>query len=369
MSTLSQNTVNVKNKVNGFILAGMENALQGCNIAGPASPPSGVSPLALFISSNIGSDEMVKSGSLIDTSRGGLSEKPNQQNLGSACLEDKTLSFHGSDSVPTGLDGLDSTNYDKVAMTAICKDFDKYIKDLEGSEKLFAHIKNEGQGLEALVVIDRVSGSRYFPEGRAKIRRKIQKRIKRKKEKGIYLVFTVDSKLYSLIEAWDHIWEFFKLWHDAINVYRKRNMNAKGSLSYVAVLEQHKSGYPHLNVFFPGLRVLVKQKDFHKITEWWQMGGPNGVEVERERKPQSVCSYVLKYVSKMEGWSKECFAILWHYRIRLWNMSHSFYNEKEASGWILVDIYKSTSLKYLAGFFGITIDILPDVRFILINSS
>jgi hypothetical protein len=139
------------------------------------------------------------------------------------------------------------------------------------------------------------------------------------------------------------------------------------SLYCVSVLEQHESGYPHLNVFFPGLRILVKQNDFHKIAEWWKMGGPNGVEVERERKPESVCNYVLKYISKMEGWTDECFAILWHYKIRLYNISHSFYNEKETSGWVLVGIYKSLSLEYLASHFGgITID--QGTRFVLINS-
>ena len=218
-------------------------------------------------------------------------------------------------------------------------------------------------------MIDRVSGSRYFPEGRAKIKRKIQKRIKKQKECGIYLVFTVDTKKYDLIRAWDCIWENFKLWRDAINVYRKRYMSAKGSLKYVAVLEQHESGYPHLNVFFPGLRILVKQKDFYKITEWWKMGGSNGVEIERERKPQSVSNYVLKYISKMEGWSKECFAILWHYRIRLWNMSHCFYDEVKDSAWVLIDIYKSISLEHLAGYFGVNVGSLGDERFILINSS
>jgi hypothetical protein len=356
MSIIPNNNINVNVKANAFSLVGKDRATQGCDLSVLTSPPTGERALAFILPSN--------------TSGGGvISAKPNVSNFDGDRHLDDSLDGQGSNSVPTGLDGLDSTNYDNVDITGLCKDFDNYIKDLEGSQKLFAHIKNEGQGLEALIVIDRVSGSRYFPEGRAKIRRKIQKRMKKKKEKGIYLVFTVDTKRYSMIEAWDNIWENFKLWRDAINIYRKRHMNAKENLRYVAVLEQHKSGYPHLNVFFPGLRILVKQADFDKITEWWKMGGPNGVEVERERKPQSVCSYVLKYVSKMEGWTKECFAILWHYRIRLWNMSHSFYDEKIPSGWVLVDIYKSISFEYLLSHFGFEAHNLQDVRFILINSS
>jgi len=292
----------------------------------------------------------------------GQSDKLTVSNLDGVPLVDNRIT-DSSESALAGLDGFKGTNCDNVDMTALCRDFDNYIDKLEHSEKLFAHIKNEGQGLEALCMIDRVSGSRYFPEGRAKIRRKIQKRIKKQKERGIYLVFTVDTKRYSLIEAWDSIWENFKLWRDAVNAYRERHMNAKGSLRYVAVLEQCQSGYPHLNVFFPSLRVLIRKTDFYKVNEFWKMGN---VETERERKPESVCSYVLKYISKMGGWTRECFSILWHYKIRLWNMSHCWYNEKKTSGWVLIDIYKSTSLEYLASFFGITVD--QDSRFVLINS-
>ena len=357
MSIIQQNSINVNTKANVFSHGEMKGALTWVvNASGSSCPPSGESTLAFIL----------PGGLPRDTSRGGFPKKPNVSDFEGDHCEGKTLDVQGSNSALAGLDGLDSTNYDNVDITGVCKDFDKYIEDIKGSQKLFAHVKNKGQGLEALVVIDRVSGSRYFPEGRAKIRRKIQKRIKKRKEKGIFVVFTVDTKRYSMIEAWDNIWENFKLWKDAINVYRKRHMNAKESLYCASVLEQHKSGYPHLNVFFPGLRTLIKQKDFHKITEWWRMGGPNGVEVERERKPESVCNYILKYISKMKGWTKECLAILWHFRIRIWNISHSFYNEKKPSGWVLVAIYKSTSLEYLAGFFGITVD--QDTRFVLVNS-
>jgi len=347
MSIIQSYRENV-NRLGMFFPADEDKALQGCNLSACAGPPFGESMSFL----------LYPQGRV-------QSEKPNVSNSDNVCHVDNCLE-QDSETVPTGLDGFNSTNCDSVDMTGICKDFDNYIKQLEDSQKLFAHIKNEKKGLEALCMIDRVSGSRYFPEGRAKIRRKIQKRIKKQKERGIYLVFTVDTKKYNQVEAWDNIWENFKLWRDAINAYRKRHMGARWCLRYVAVLEQHKSGYPHLNVFFPGLRVLIKKEDFHKIDEWWKMGS---VYTDRERKPESACSYVLKYISKMEGWSKECFAILWHYGIRLWNMSFNFYNEKKPSGWVLVDIYKSISLEHLASHFGVKVDSLGDIRFVLINSS
>jgi len=70
----------------------------------------------------------------------------------------------------------------------------------------------------------------------------------------------------------------------------------------------------------------------------------------------------------MEGWTKECLAILWHYRIRIWNISHCFYNDKEASGWTLFDIYKSSSFEYLLSYFGIEVNNLQDINFVLIKS-
>lgn len=352
LSIIQLDNIDVKNKANVFSLGEMNDALQGCNISGSSSPPSGESTLAFILPR--------------DTSRGGLSEKPKLPNSDNISYVDKLSDKQVLNSASAGLDGLDSTNCDNLDLMRICEGFNDYIKDLESSQKLFAHIKNEGQGLEALCVIDRVSGSRYFPEGRAKIRRKIQKRIRKQKERGIYLVLTVDAKRYSMIEAWNMIWECFKLFRDALNKYRERHMNARGSLRYVAVLEQHKSGYPHLNVFFPGLRVLIKKSDFDKLKEWWKMGN---VETQKERKPESVCNYVLKYVSKMEGWSTECFAVLWYYRVRLWNMSHCMYSEKEASGWVLIGLYKSSSFEYLVSLFGVTVVNLQDIRFILINSS
>lgn len=342
MSIIQQDKANV-NIAGVFSLVGEDRATLESDLSAPISPPIGESTSAIFVSDN--------------TFMGGSNAINSSSNLS----EGQPLKIR-----ETGLDGLDSINCDNVDITAICRDFDNYIKELEGSQKLFAHIKNEAHGLEAICMIDRISGSRYFPEGRAKIRRKIQKRIKKKKEKGIYLVMTVDTKRYSLIEAWDSIWENFKLWHDAINVYRKRHMGAQGSLRYVAVLEQHKSGYPHLNVFFPSLRVLTKQADFNKINDYWNMGS---VEIERERKPESACSYVLKYISKLEGWTKETFAILWHYKVRIWNMSHCWYEEKKPSGWVLVDIYKSISFEHILKHFGVNFNDLEDVRFVLINSS
>jgi len=89
MSILQQNYIDVKNnKANGFTFTGMNDALMGINISGPVNPPLGVSPLVFFMSSDLSNqgDPLFS-----DTSRGGLSEKPNQQNLEGDHLEEDNL--------------------------------------------------------------------------------------------------------------------------------------------------------------------------------------------------------------------------------------------------------------------------------------
>jgi len=85
MSILSYNNINVKNEASGFTLAGMNDALMGINISGPVSPPLGVSPLAFSVSSN--------------TSRGGLSEKPNLSNQDNLAFLDNLSGGFPSDSL------------------------------------------------------------------------------------------------------------------------------------------------------------------------------------------------------------------------------------------------------------------------------
>ena len=66
------------------------------------------------------------------------------------------------------------------------------------------------------------------------------------------------------------------------------------------------------------------------MDEWWKMGA---VRTEKEHREESACSYVLKYISKLEGWSEPNMALLWHYKLRLYNLSHRFYNKTPEPEW------------------------------------
>ncbi len=243
-------------------------------------------------------------------------------------------------SCPTGFISK-HTNCDNCATTAsspILDHFLLYKYQLAHAPSVFLHLDNKNDESEAIFRVGRKAGSRYFDEGRRKIRKNLRRRLSGTSAKGILMTCTVDTKRYDVVEAWQVIWKQFKKLRDALNQYRMRDMGAKSRLRYVAVLEQTKRGYPHLHVFFPGLKYLVD--DLSRLDTWWPMGGKGGVDVEASSQSYSASGYVLKYVGKMAGWSDMSMAFLWAFHIRLYNLSHrDFYKVKEASEWLLKAVY------------------------------
>lgn len=279
-------------------------------------------------------------------------------------------------SFPLGLSSI-RTNCDNPVITdtgQILSQFYEYKYKLISTPCTILHLGNKSDDSEAIFRVLRTAGSRYFDEGRRRIQKKLYRRLSGTSEKGILMTCTVDTKKYDQLEAWQAIWGQFKKLRDALNQYRMRNGIAAYRLRYIAVLEQTQQGYPHLHVFFPGLRFLID--DLSKLDGWFEMGGPGSVDVEVSKRAHSARGYVLKYIGKMSGWSDLCMAILWKYGIRLYNMSHNeFYLAKEAAEWIVKAVY-STLKEMVAGLreeFGLNrVDVLgileADTRFIYIRS-
>jgi hypothetical protein len=197
--------------------------------------------------------------------------------------------------------------------------FRQHRRKLEGSPCTFLHLKHRQDGSTALYRVNACSCSRYFQQGRAQMIKNISQRLSDGQMSGVFFTLTVDAKRYSLTDAWPSMWPQFKRFKDASNVYRKKHMNASASFRYLAALEPHESDFPHLHVYCPGLRWLIKRQDLAKMDEWWGMGSVN---TEKERRQDSARSYILKYVSKMDGWSELSMALVWHFRIRIYNLSH-----------------------------------------------
>ncbi len=250
------------------------------------------------------------------------------------------LKAKNSSFLPTGFISI-PTNCDKPVISQsaqILEQFLQYKYQLAHTPSTFLHLGNKNDDSEVIFRVDRKAGSRYFQEGRRRIKNNLHRRLCGTRKKGILMTCTVDTKRYDVVEAWQMVWKRFKKLRDALNQYRMREQGAKGRVRYIAILEQTKRGYPHLHVFFPGLSFLID--DLSKLDEWWGMGGKGSVDVEASKGSHSARGYILKYIGKMSGWSDLCMAIMWKFGIRLYNLSHkAFYVTAKAAEWTLKAVY------------------------------
>jgi hypothetical protein len=189
------------------------------------------------------------------------------------------------------------------------------------------------------VTVAAASLSRYAPSGRAKIKRKLAKRLAKQRVPGVMTTLTVDPKRFSKREAWESIWREYASFRRRLWKYLDHQGRTHSPM-YVAVLEQHKSGYPHMHVAYPGLRYLAPKEI---INSAWRMGTTH-VEGGRRGVREVTVSplgYVLKYISKLSGWTEGGLAHLWHARARLYNLSRRLYvvpKDPPVPGWKLTKI-------------------------------
>lgn len=211
---------------------------------------------------------------------------------------------------------------------------------LECSPCTFLYLRHKKDGSTVLYRVNACSSSRYFQQGRAQMIKNIHQRLNGKQERGVFFTLTVDTKRYDLAGAWSSMWLEYNRFKKSLNIYRKRYMNAEHGILYLAALEPHESDYPHLHVYCPGLRWLIKRQDLGKMDNWWGMGSAN---TEKELRSDSAESYITKYISKMDGWSELSLAMIWHFRIRIYNLSHQYYTGETEGEWELLDRFRDAS--------------------------
>ena len=316
MSILPQKSLNVKEIQSGGLAPdGEGRAMLESNLSAP-SGPSGASL----------SGQSPDGEKAINSPTDSLSPKT---------APDTELShFSGSSPVSVGL-SLIYVNCDTF-LDALLAAFREYCSKLENVPCTFLHLENKQDGSTALYRVNACSCSRYFQQGRAQMIKNIHQRLDGESKRGVFFTLTVDAKRYSLTDAWPSMWPEFKRFKDALNIYRKRNMNARHGIRYLAALEPHESDYPHLHTYCPELRWLIKKQDLSKMDEWWRMGS---VKTEKERE-DSARGYIVKYISKLDGWSEVSMAMIWHFRIRVYNLSHQYYVGESQSEWQLLGRYK-----------------------------
>lgn len=180
-------------------------------------------------------------------------------------------------------------------------------------------------------VIRQADGSRYFPEGRRRLRGKVARRMGRWYScNGVLLTLTYAPGLISREAAWKDVGRRGSRLMEALNVWRKRAGMSK--VRGIRVLEvQRGTGYPHLHVVFPRLRWLAP---IGKLSEWWGQAS-NSVDLAY-RDSVSPVGYVCKYIGKLEGWCDAALAEIWGNRTRLYSMSRDYYvvgEERRCAEW------------------------------------
>lgn len=183
-------------------------------------------------------------------------------------------------------------------------------------------------------VIRQAAGSRYFPEGRKRIRAKIARKMGGFGScNGYMLTLTFDPKMISREAAWREVGERGSRFMRAVNLWRRRKGWSKVR-GIRGLEEQPSTGYPHLHYAFPKLRYLA---DIGKMVEWWGQA-VNSVDYSY-RDSFSPVGYVCKYISKLEGWSDEALAEIWGNRSRVYSMSSDYYlvaDERCVPGWVFL---------------------------------
>ena len=181
-------------------------------------------------------------------------------------------------------------------------------------------------------VIKPADASRYFTEGRRRIKGKIFKRLGRWFNcPGYLLSLTFDPGKISRADAWKQVGVLRREFLNRLNRWRKRNSYPKTKC--ISVLEvQPGTGYPHIHLVFPYLRWLAP---IAWMTDTWGQA-PNSVNMVY-RNSLSPVSYVCKYITKLDGWSELALSYLWTNKTRLYSMSRDYtlpdYSDKRVAEW------------------------------------
>ena len=167
------------------------------------------------------------------------------------------------------------------------------------------------------LIVKPCDSSRYFQGGRKKAKRNLRKRFgKNYTAPGVFLTLTYDHEKYSRWEAWERLpVDIKRLLH---NITVRYNRAGRKSPRYMWVIEEQKqTGYPHVHIFYPRLKWLLKKEDVQLL---WNMGRARVEYADNVH----LGGYVCKYITKMGGWSDEALAFIWKNRIRMYGYSRCY---------------------------------------------
>lgn len=257
------------------------------------------------------------------------------------CTSNRSQSYGESEGLLT---------YDEI-MACETENFVEYIDELAEKAILLRHVEDLNRG----VIVKPCDSSRYFDGGKRKAKRNIRTRFGiHYKAPGTFLTTTYDHEKYSRWEAWQRLTKDLKRFkHDITMRYKRQSLH---SPRYISVIEeQSKTGYPHVHLFYPRLRWLLKKED---VQDLWGVGR---TRVEYAKKV-NVGGYVCKYITKMGGWSDEALAFIWKHKIRLYSYSRCYkltaeYQEPSEWGFLM-----STTRTRIEDNLSMIIKAIPDIE-------
>jgi hypothetical protein len=167
------------------------------------------------------------------------------------------------------------------------------------------------------LIVKPCESSRYFHGGRKKAKRNLRKRFGRNyTAPGVFLTLTYNPELCGRWEAWGRLpADLKRLLH---NITMRYNRAGRKSPRYLWVIEEQKqTGYPHVHIFYPRLKWLLKKKDVQLL---WNMGHTRVEYADNVH----LGGYVCKYITKMGGWSDEALAFIWKNKMRMYGYSRCY---------------------------------------------
>lgn len=224
--------------------------------------------------------------------------------------------------IPTGSDS-NRLKEQKIDLSKITKTEAIYMKKFTESVDILDSSVMILRNLESkkYKLIMPKKNSRYFKEGREKLKRRINKKMKHNgTTEGIMVTVTYDPIKLERLSAWEKVGKHISNLIDNINIHRKRKMDIKKRLTYFWVIEEQKgTGFPHVHIFFPNLKYLAN--NFTLIKMWKRMTG-GSLDVKKAKC--NMAKYIMKYIGKVKGFSIYAMAMLWKYKRRIYGFSRVF---------------------------------------------
>lgn len=187
--------------------------------------------------------------------------------------------------------------------------------------------------------------SRYFPDGRVNISRKLRRRLgKFSHVPGLMVTLTYDPKKTSKRDAWTNFGKDTRRFLNSVNQYRRRQGWRRSQYMWVVEV-QKETGYPHVHIFFPNLRWIAP---IEILKGNWTKGRSN---IGSPKKITVNCAgYISKYLRKMQGWSDLHLALLWSGGCRMYGFSRGFslqseIKESQWERWGVIETNNPTQLE------------------------